>query len=126
MIHLILLSGGSGMRFHRWKFCSTASNADNLLKNFQRWNETDGSMFKIKAGPHFISNLGNLIRKHSIDRLPQFLNVFMGNLFVADRNNSTWESGERQGRELFYVRHQSFGLDARIFVKTFKAMARGK
>lgn len=45
---------------------------------------------------------------------------------VTDRNDSTWESGVRQARELFYVRHQSFGLDARVFVKTFKAMRRGK
>ena len=45
---------------------------------------------------------------------------------VTDRNNSTWESGVRQDREIFYVRHQSFGLDARIFVKTFKALKWGK
>ncbi len=45
---------------------------------------------------------------------------------ATDRNDSTWESGQRQARELFYVRHQSFGLDARVFAKTFKAMRRGK
>ncbi len=45
---------------------------------------------------------------------------------VTDRNNSTWQSGQRQARELFYVRHQSLGLDARVFVKTFKARRRGK
>lgn len=45
---------------------------------------------------------------------------------ATDRNDSTWESGQRQARELFYVRHQSLGLDARVFVKTFKAMRRGK
>lgn len=45
---------------------------------------------------------------------------------VTDRNNSTWQSGQRQARELFYVRHQSLGLDARVFVKTFKAMRRGR
>lgn len=45
---------------------------------------------------------------------------------ATDRNDSTWGSGQRQARELFYVRHQSFGLDARVFVKTFKAMRRGK
>lgn len=44
----------------------------------------------------------------------------------TDRNDSTWGSGQRQARELFYVRHQSFGLDARVFVKTFKAMRKGK
>ena len=45
---------------------------------------------------------------------------------ATDRNDSTWESGVRQARELFYVRHQSLGLDARVFVKTFKAMRKGK
>lgn len=45
---------------------------------------------------------------------------------ATDRNDSTWGSGQRQARELFYVRHQSFGLDARVFVKTFKAMRKGK
>lgn len=45
---------------------------------------------------------------------------------ATDRNDSTWESGQRQARELFYVRHQSLGLDARVFVKTFKAMQKGK
>ena len=45
---------------------------------------------------------------------------------VTDRNDSTWESGERQARELFYVRHMSLGLDARVFIKTFKAMFKGR
>lgn len=45
---------------------------------------------------------------------------------ATDRNESTWGSGQRQARELFYVRHQSLGLDARVFVKTFKAMRKGK
>ena len=44
---------------------------------------------------------------------------------ATDRNDSTWESGVRQARELFYVRHMSFGLDARVFLKTFKAMRKG-
>lgn len=45
---------------------------------------------------------------------------------VTDRNDATWINGGRQARELFYVRHASFGLDARVFVRTFAAMKRGK
>lgn len=45
---------------------------------------------------------------------------------VISRNDSTWADGSRQLIELFYVRHQSFSLDARVFVKTFKAMRKGR
>lgn len=41
---------------------------------------------------------------------------------VTERNNATWENGDRQMLELFYVRHASFALDLRIFVRTFKTM----
>ncbi len=41
---------------------------------------------------------------------------------VTDRNDSTWENGQRQLCELYYVRHASLALDARIFAKTFSVM----
>lgn len=43
---------------------------------------------------------------------------------VTERNDATWATGERQALELFYARHACFGLDVRIFVRTFKAMVR--
>lgn len=45
---------------------------------------------------------------------------------VTARNDATWEAGNRQRIELFYVRHASIALDLRVFVKTFKAMGRGQ
>lgn len=45
---------------------------------------------------------------------------------VVARNEATWANGERQMLELFYVRHASFGLDLRVFVRTFKAMLNGR
>lgn len=41
---------------------------------------------------------------------------------VTERNAATWENGDRQMLELFYVRHASLALDLRIFVRTFKTM----
>lgn len=45
---------------------------------------------------------------------------------VTERNDATWANGKRQLLELFYVRHASFSLDARVFVRTFKAMGTGR
>ncbi|MBM6776525.1 sugar transferase [Collinsella tanakaei] len=45
---------------------------------------------------------------------------------VTERNGATWENGDRQMLELFYVRHASLALDLRIFIRTFKAMGRGQ
>ena len=45
---------------------------------------------------------------------------------VTERNEATWANGNRQMLELFYVRHASFGLAARVFIRTFKAMGTGR
>lgn len=45
---------------------------------------------------------------------------------VTERNKATWENGDRQMLELFYVRHASLKLDLRIFIRTFKAMGSGR
>jgi len=41
------------------------------------------------------------------------------------RNNATYESGERQKMEMFYVEHASLKLDIKIFFKTFSTVAKG-
>ena len=45
---------------------------------------------------------------------------------VTERNEATWANGNRQMLELFFVRHASFGLDARVFIRTFTAMGTGR
>lgn len=45
---------------------------------------------------------------------------------VTEHNNATWENGDRQLLELYYVRHASLSLDAQVFIRTFRAMGEGR
>lgn len=71
---------GSFHVFKMLKFRSMVPNADAMLKNLQAQNEATGPMFKIHDDPRIIPGVGNFIRKHSIDELPQLINVFMGDM----------------------------------------------
>lgn len=75
-----LKKDGTYSLFRMWKFRSMVPNADALLKNLKDKNEADGPLFKIKDDPRIIPGLGNFIRKHSIDELPQLFNVFCGQM----------------------------------------------
>ncbi|WP_241156998.1 sugar transferase [Adlercreutzia sp. ZJ304] len=65
--------------FKMYKFRSMIPSADELLPNLKDKNEATGPLFKIKDDPR-VTRVGHFIRKHSIDELPQFLNVFLGQL----------------------------------------------
>ena len=75
-----LKKDGTYSLFRMWKFRSMVPNADEMLKDLQYRNEADGPLFKIKDDPRIIPGLGSFIRKHSIDELPQLLNVFCGQM----------------------------------------------
>ena len=75
-----LKNDGTYSLFRMWKFRSMVPNADEMLKDLQDRNEADGPLFKIKDDPRIIPGLGSFIRKHSIDELPQLLNVFCGQM----------------------------------------------
>ena len=68
--------------FKMYKFRSMIVNADKLLKKLADQNEVDGAMFKIKRDPR-VTNVGRFIRKHSLDELPQLMNVLLGQMSLV-------------------------------------------
>ena len=56
-------------------------------------NEMDGPVFKIANDPR-ITKIGRFLRKTSLDELPQFFNVLLGDMSIVDGNNNIPEYGE--------------------------------
>ena len=75
-----LRKDGTFRLFRMWKFRSMVPHADEMLAELRDRNEADGPLFKIKDDPRIIPGVGRFIRKHSIDELPQLLNVFVGQM----------------------------------------------
>lgn len=77
--------GKNGRVFKFYKFRTMVPNADQLLDSLMDQNEMQGPVFKIKNDPR-ITRVGRFIRRASIDELPQFWNVLLGDMsFVGPR-----------------------------------------
>ena len=74
--------GKNGKRFRMWKFRSMVTDAEDRLEELQARNEKTGPVFKMRDDPR-VTRVGHFIRKTSIDELPQFLNVFLGDMSVV-------------------------------------------
>jgi len=74
--------GLKGRIFILYKFRSMIPEAEQLKNSLQNLNEMSGPVFKIKKDPR-ITRLGRLIRKTSIDELPQLINVFKGDMSLV-------------------------------------------
>jgi len=69
-------------RFRMWKFRTMVHGADRLQHTLEELNEADGPVFKIKKDPR-ITRVGKLLRRFSIDELPQLINVVMGDMSLV-------------------------------------------
>lgn len=74
--------GEHGRLFTCWKFRSMYIDAEERKKELAHLNEMDGAIFKIKNDPR-ITKIGHFIRRTSLDELPQFWNVLVGDMSLV-------------------------------------------
>lgn len=74
--------GRYGKPFRFYKFRSMVVDADQMREALQDRNERDGPAFKMKNDPR-ITRMGRVIRKFSLDELPQFWNVLKGDMSIV-------------------------------------------
>jgi len=74
--------GYRGKPFTLYKFRTMVSNAEQLRAELQVLNEMDEVVFKIERDPR-ITKIGRVLRKWSIDELPQLFNILKGEMSLV-------------------------------------------
>lgn len=91
--------GQNGREFKIYKFRSMYIDAEERKKELMAQNEIEGGvMFKMKDDPR-ITRVGKLIRKLSIDELPQFFNVLGGSMSLVGTRPPTLDEVEKYKRK---------------------------
>jgi lipopolysaccharide/colanic/teichoic acid biosynthesis glycosyltransferase len=74
--------GRDGKQFRMIKLRTMVADAEERKAELDALNEADGPMFKIANDPR-ITRVGALLRKLSIDEIPQFINVLHGEMSLV-------------------------------------------
>ncbi|MFI2432277.1 sugar transferase [Streptomyces sp. NPDC018693] len=82
VLHRQTRVGQGGQTFTMAKFRTMVANADRLKHQLAGFNEHDGRMFKIRRDPR-VTRVGRLLRRCSLDELPQLFNVLWGHMSLV-------------------------------------------
>ncbi|OLL73598.1 Undecaprenyl-phosphate galactosephosphotransferase [Pseudonocardia sp. Ae168_Ps1] len=74
--------GTHGRTFRMVKFRSMVTDAEARLTDLARQNDGAGPLFKMRRDPR-VTPVGALLRKYSLDELPQLLNVLNGSMSLV-------------------------------------------
>lgn len=96
--------GKNGRRFKIYKFRSMYTDAEERLKELESQNEMTGLMFKMENDPR-VTKVGKFIRKTSIDELPQFYNILIGQMSLVGTRPPTVKEFEQYS--MYYRRRLS-------------------
>jgi len=81
-----------GKRFKMWKFRSMVTDAE--AKKHLVQNDAEGAIFKAKNDPR-VTRVGRILRKTSLDELPQFWNVLKGEMSLVGTRPPTPDEVEK-------------------------------
>ncbi len=74
--------GRNGRLFTMYKFRTMRTDAEKLKEQLIKHNEAGGVIFKMKRDPR-ITRVGRILRKLSLDELPQVINVVRGEMSIV-------------------------------------------
>ena len=74
--------GLRGRPFTLLKFRTMCAGADLMLEDLRNRNEADGPLFKLRQDPR-VTKVGAVLRRYSIDELPQLWNVLKGEMSLV-------------------------------------------
>ncbi|MDV9201567.1 sugar transferase, partial [Streptomyces sp. Wh19] len=82
VFHRQIRQGQHNRPFTMWKFRTMVADAEAHKDRLRTANEIDGPMFKMRSDPR-VTGIGRLLRRTSLDELPQLLNVLRGDMSLV-------------------------------------------
>jgi lipopolysaccharide/colanic/teichoic acid biosynthesis glycosyltransferase len=82
VIYRSIRPGIGGSPFACFKFRTMRSGADQMQADLESINEASGALFKIRKDPR-LTAVGRLLRRYSLDELPQLVNVLRGQMSLV-------------------------------------------
>jgi exopolysaccharide biosynthesis polyprenyl glycosylphosphotransferase len=82
VLHRQVRAGRFGEPFTMLKFRSMVADAERQRVGLDHLNEQDGRMFKIRKDPR-VTRVGAVLRRYSLDELPQLFNVLSGRMSLV-------------------------------------------
>lgn len=106
--------GKNGRTFKIYKFRSMYMDAEERKKELMAQNKIqDGMMFKMDDDPRIIKGIGHFIRNYSIDELPQFWNILIGDMSLVGTRPPTvdeWNKYELHHRKRLAIKPGLTGM----------------
>jgi exopolysaccharide biosynthesis polyprenyl glycosylphosphotransferase len=91
--------GKDGREFTIVKFRTMVDNADKMLADLSDLNEGSGLLFKMRSDPR-VTRVGSVLRRYSIDELPQLFNVVAGSMSLVGPRPPLPEETAKYGEDV--------------------------